>query len=53
MSAQDFWDAAAPLIAVTEKHPFLVAMVDGTLNMDSFRYYVVQDALFGRQQRSL
>jgi thiaminase/transcriptional activator TenA len=46
MSAQDFWDAAAPLIAVTEKHPFLVAMVDGTLNLDSFRYYVVQDALY-------
>jgi thiaminase/transcriptional activator TenA len=45
-SAQDFWDATAPLIAVTEKHPFLVAMVDGTLNMDSFRYYVVQDALY-------
>jgi thiaminase/transcriptional activator TenA len=46
MSTQDFWDATAPLIAVTEKHPFLVAMVDGTLNMDSFRYYVEQDALY-------
>jgi thiaminase/transcriptional activator TenA len=46
MSAQDFWDETAPLIAVTETHPFLVAMVDGTLNIDSFRYYVVQDALY-------
>jgi len=46
MSAQALWDAAAPLIAVTEKHPFLVAMVDGTLDMESFRYYVVQDALY-------
>lgn len=46
MSAQAFWDAAAPLIAVTEKHPFLVAMVvDGTLNEATFQYYVVQDAL--------
>ncbi|KAL9188104.1 hypothetical protein ACHAXT_006482 [Thalassiosira profunda] len=44
--AQSFWDAAAPLIAVTEKHPFLVAMVDGTLSLDSFQYYVVQDALY-------
>lgn len=44
MSAQSFWDKAAPLIAVTEKHPFLVAMVDGTLDMENFRYYVVQDA---------
>lgn len=46
MSAQAFWNAAAPLIAVTERHPFLVAMVDGTLDMESFRYYVVQDALY-------
>jgi thiaminase (transcriptional activator TenA) len=34
------------MIAVTEKHPFLVAMVDGTLPEDNFRYYVVQDALY-------
>lgn len=46
MSAQQFWDAAKSLIEVTEKHPFLVAMVDGTLNLDSFQYYVVQDALY-------
>jgi thiaminase/transcriptional activator TenA len=46
MSVQSFWDAAAPMIAVTEKHPFLVAMVDGTLEQDNFRYYVVQDALY-------
>lgn len=46
MSAQDLWNAAAPLIRVTENHPFLVAMVDGTLDMESFRYYVVQDALY-------
>ena len=46
MSAQAFWDKAAPLIAVTEKHPFLVAQVDGTLAMENFRYYVVQDALY-------
>ena len=45
-TSQSFWDTAAPLIAITEKHPFLVAMVDGTLNLESFRYYVVQDALY-------
>jgi thiaminase len=46
MSAQAFWDAAAPLIAVTEEHPFLAAMlVDGTLNEANFQYYVVQDAM--------
>lgn len=46
VSAQDFWDKAAALIAVTEKHPFLVSMVNGTLELDKFRYYVVQDALY-------
>jgi len=44
--AQSFWDAAAPLISVTEKHPFLVSMVDGTLDLEKFQYYVVQDALY-------
>lgn len=46
MSAQALWDTAADLIAVTEKHPFLVAMVDGSLDVTNFRYYVVQDALY-------
>jgi thiaminase (transcriptional activator TenA) len=46
MKTEDLWQKASSLIAVTEKHPFLVAMVEGTLNMDSFRYYVVQDALY-------
>ena len=44
--AQSLWDAAADLIKVTETHPFLVAMVDGTLSEDSFQYYAVQDALY-------
>ena len=46
MSAQQFWDNASDLIKVTEKHPFLVAMVDGTLDVSNFQYYVVQDALY-------
>jgi thiaminase/transcriptional activator TenA len=46
MSAQAFWDAAASMIAVTEKHSFLVAMVDGTLAQENFQYYVIQDALY-------
>lgn len=46
MSSQKFWDEAASMIAVTEKHPFLVAMVDGTLASENFKYYVVQDALY-------
>eukprot|EP00534_Pseudo-nitzschia_fraudulenta_P001755 CAMPEP_0201121812 /NCGR_PEP_ID=MMETSP0850-20130426/5611_1 /ASSEMBLY_ACC=CAM_ASM_000622 /TAXON_ID=183588 /ORGANISM="Pseudo-nitzschia fraudulenta, Strain WWA7" /LENGTH=272 /DNA_ID=CAMNT_0047388367 /DNA_START=27 /DNA_END=845 /DNA_ORIENTATION=+ len=46
VTAQTFWDAAYPMIAVTEKHPFLVSMVDGTLEEENFKYYVVQDALY-------
>lgn len=34
------------MIRVTEKHPFLVKMVDGTLAMEPFIYYVIQDALY-------
>jgi thiaminase/transcriptional activator TenA len=44
--AQSFWNAAAPLISTTEKHPFLVSMVKGTLPLPNFRYYVIQDALY-------
>lgn len=44
--SQSFWDVAAPLIAITEKHPFLVSMVDGTLPPENFQYYVLQDALY-------
>lgn len=46
VTAQTFWDAALPMIKVTEKHPFLVSMVDGTLEEANFKYYVVQDALY-------
>ena len=47
-TVQDLWndDAAYPIIKATERHPFLVAMVDGTLPMKQFQYYVVQDALY-------
>jgi len=41
-----FWKAALPIINVTERHPFLVAMVDGTLPQPNFMYYVIQDSLY-------
>jgi len=46
VTAQTFWNFAYPLIEVTEKHPFLVSMVDGTLEEQNFKYYVIQDALY-------
>ena len=47
-TVEDFWndDAANRIIQATEQHPFLVAMVDGSLPMESFQYYVIQDALY-------
>jgi len=45
-TSQSFWDAAKSIIDVTERHPFLVKMVDGTLEEANFKYYVVQDALY-------
>lgn len=40
------WKEAEPIIKVTERHPFLTAMVYGTLPESNFIYYVLQDALY-------
>lgn len=46
-TCQSLWDKAHPIIIKeTEKHPFLVSMVDGTLEENNFRYYVQQDVLY-------
>ena len=45
-SCQDFWDNNIDMIKVTEQHPFLVQMVNGTLNVENFKYYVKQDVLY-------
>jgi thiaminase/transcriptional activator TenA len=46
-TCQSLWDKAYPIIIKeTEKHPFLVSMVDGTLQENNFRYYVQQDVLY-------
>ena len=34
------------MIGITEKHEFLVSMVNGTLAEENFRYYVIQHALY-------
>ena len=46
-TVEDLWSGDAyPIIKATEQHPFLVAMVDGTLPIEQFQYYVIQDALY-------
>jgi thiaminase/transcriptional activator TenA len=44
--SQQFWDASQSIISSTEKHPFLTSMVEGSLSLDKFTYYVLQDAIY-------
>ncbi len=50
-SAQ-LWEEARPVWRAIKEHPFLRELQDGTLRLDAFRYYVIQDfhylAGFGR-----
>jgi len=40
------WAASIKSIEASERHPFLLAMVDGTLPLEQFQYYVKQDSLY-------
>jgi len=42
----EFWRAAERPIASCCSHPFLMAMMDDTLDLEKMKYYVVQDALY-------
>ena len=49
MSAtQEIWDEIAPVYRRVMEHPFLTGLTDGTLPVEVFQRYVVQDALFLR-----
>ena len=43
---RELWDAADPIYAAILSHPFVTKLVDGTLQEDRFRFYVIQDALY-------
>ena len=43
---QEIWDEIAPVYRRVLEHPFVAGLTDGTLPVDAFRRYVVQDALF-------
>lgn len=43
-----FWAEAQPVFTRILAHPFLAGLVDGTLPVEAFRRYVVQDALYLR-----
>lgn len=43
---QQFWNSAISCIRATENHPFLMALLDGTLPMDQFQFYILQDSVY-------
>ena len=44
----ELWDTIRPVFAAILGHPFLRGLADGTLPEESFRYYVLQDAIYLR-----
>ncbi len=46
---RDLWASIDHLYAAILRHPFLRGLTDGSLARESFRFYVVQDALYLRE----
>ena len=44
----ELWRAIEPIYAEIVRMPFLRGLIDGTLPMDAFRFYIIQDALYLR-----
>ncbi len=40
------WQLAEPVFQQTMAHPFLTGLADGSLPMEKFRFYMIQDALY-------
>ncbi|MCH1770271.1 MULTISPECIES: thiaminase II [Metallosphaera] len=43
---EKFWTSIHDVIQEIEEHPFIRGLVDGSLPMESFQHYIVQDALY-------
>jgi thiaminase/transcriptional activator TenA len=44
----ELWHAIGPIWAAIVRHPFVTGLTDGTLPLETFRFYAVQDALYLR-----
>lgn len=44
--SKSFWKSATDIIKATEKHEFLTKMVNGSLPIENFKYYIIQDSLY-------
>lgn len=45
---ESLWDAGRPVFAAILRHPFLAGLTDGSLPVECFRHYVVQDSHYLR-----
>jgi thiaminase/transcriptional activator TenA len=43
---RELWEAAAPIYESILSHPFVTELVEGSLQQDRFRFYLIQDALY-------
>lgn len=43
------WASVQDVVRAIETHPFITGLVDGSLPMDSFKFYIVQDSLYLRE----
>jgi thiaminase (transcriptional activator TenA) len=44
----ELWRSITPIYGAIQKHPFVRGLTDGTLPLEAFRFYAVQDALYLR-----
>jgi thiaminase/transcriptional activator TenA len=44
----ELWDSISDIYEAIRAHPFIAGLTDGTLPVESFTFYVVQDALYLR-----
>jgi thiaminase/transcriptional activator TenA len=46
---KELWSAIAPIYAAILRHPFVTGLTEGSLALERFRFYAVQDALYLRE----
>ncbi len=47
--AAECWESIAPIYGAILRHPFIRGLADGSLSRESFKFYVIQDALYLRE----
>lgn len=50
---EQLWQSIEPIYGAILQHPFLVGLIDGSLPREAFQFYVVQDAHYLRDRKSV